>query len=154
MNLIITVLLLILVESCKKDNKKVEAEFFASSITKTHIKDSVKWIVILPGLGCTGCIQEAELFMQENVGNKEILFVLTKIESLKILQKKINITIKEHSNIYIDRERIFDIPTYNTIYPCIVQLEGGKIKTHEFQSPKNSTAFRNLKKQLLLAQSM
>lgn len=103
-----------------------------------------QWIVILPGLGCHGCIQEAEAFMREYIGNTEILFVLTKISSLKILQQKTGIKIEKQTNIYIDREDNFSLPSNNSIYPCIIHLKDGKIVEYEFQSPGNGAAFRKL----------
>jgi len=75
----------------------------------------------------------------------QIIFVLIKISLLKILQQKINIDIKEHPNIYVDRDNVFNISADNTIYPCIIQLQNGKIMAHEFQSPKNGLAFQKLK---------
>ncbi|MFS4456928.1 hypothetical protein ACKWB9_12475 [Maribacter sp. 2304DJ31-5] len=136
---------ILLIGSCKQKDKEIEANHISDSIEKIKISPNYKWLVILPGLGCHGCIQEGEAFMQEYVDNKDILFVLTKIESLKILQKKININIKEHNNIYIDRGRLFDLPTDNAIYPCIVELNEGKLRSHGFQSPVSSDAFEKLK---------
>ncbi|MDO9615856.1 MAG: hypothetical protein Q7J86_15200 [Bacteroidota bacterium] len=37
---------------------------------------------------------------------------------------------------------------YNSIYPCMIQMENGEMTEHEFQSPKNE-AFWKLKKLLL-----
>ncbi len=73
------------------------------------ITDNYQWIVILPGTGCHGCIQDGEFFMKKNIGNNKVLFILTKISSLKILQQKLGLQIKDHSNIYIDKENIFDM---------------------------------------------
>lgn len=137
--------LLIVNTSCKKSDKEIEVENLVTAIKESKIKGDFKWIVLLPGLGCNGCIQEGEAFMRDNI-HFDILFVLTKISSLKILQQKTGIKLKEHSNIYIDKENIFDLPTENSIYPCIIQLENGKIIDHEFQSPRNGAAFRKLKK--------
>ena len=138
--------------SCKKEDKGIEAIFLATSIENLTIDSPIKWIVILPELGCRGCIQEGEDFMQKYIDNKGILFILTKIESLKILQKKIDIKLKGRSNVYIDKNSMFNIPTNNNVYPCIVQMEKGKIKSYEFQSPKNREAFDKLKKRILIAQ--
>lgn len=141
---------LLVLSSCKQNDKDVELTYIATSITKIKVAPSYKWLVILPGLGCHGCIQEGEAFMQEHIENKDILFVITKIESLKILQKKIEVNIKEHNNIYIDRDRLFDLPTSNTIYPCIVEMNNGRVKSHGFQSPNNSAAFEKLKSQITI----
>ncbi len=135
---------------CKKQNNEIEADFLSTSINNLNIESKIKWIVVLPGLGCHGCIDQGEAFMQEYIKYEGILFILTKIESLKILQQKINVNIKDYSNIYIDKERSFEIPTENTIYPCIIKLEKGKFIKHEFQSPANGEAFNKLKRKIIL----
>lgn len=61
------------------------------------------------------------------------------------MQQKIGIKIGEHPNAYPDREDVFNIPSENSIYPCIIHLKNGKITDHEFQSPKNGYAFNKLK---------
>lgn len=145
-NILPLFLAIIFMVGCKKSEKETESERILNAIEKTNIAtNTYKWIVILPGLGCGGCIQEGELFMKEYINNKEILFVLTKIESLKILRKKIGVKINDHSNIFIDKEAIFSLATDNGIYPCIVKLKDGNIESHEFQSPKNTSAFEKLK---------
>ncbi|WPO77897.1 hypothetical protein [Flavobacterium sp. KACC 22761] len=135
--------------SCKKSDAEIEAEYLKNSIEKLKLDQNVKWIVILPGLGCHGCIQEGEVFMQNYIDNKNIVFVLTKIESLKILQKKTGVNLKEHSNIYIDRNAEFNVPTDNSIYPCIVEIKEGELESVGFQSPKNGVAFDKLKQHIL-----
>jgi len=137
--------------SCKKSVNEIEKKHLMTAIDLAKVSHNIHWIVILPGLGCNGCIQEAEVFMRDHIKNTEILFVLTKISSLKILQQKIGVQIREYPNVYIDMKNEFDIPTDNSIYPCIVQLEDGKMVKHEFQSPQNGDAFRKLKN-LVLAQ--
>lgn len=131
--------------SFKKSEKEIEHECLTEAIQKVEGCDSIKWIVILPGLGCNGCIQEGEAFMKENIENREIFFVLTNISSLKILEQKINLKTKEYQNIFIDRENWFNIPTDNSIYPCIIRIKDKKLVNYEFQCPKNGQAFRKLK---------
>ena len=144
--ILITIVIVVSFVCCKKSEKELEKESLEIIIETVPVNDFTKWIIILPGMGCHGCIQEGEAFMKDNVNNKDILFVLTKTESLKILQNKLEIKLKEHTNIYIDSKESF-----NFIYPCIVHLENGKIKSHEFQSPGNN-AFEKLKNRLLLAE--
>ncbi|MCO5238135.1 MAG: hypothetical protein M9933_17900, partial [Chitinophagaceae bacterium] len=74
--------------------------------------------------------------------------VLTKVQSLKILQQKIKNSIWGRKNVYIDKDGYFDIPTNNSIYPIIVQIKGGKAVAHQFQSPSNGQAFEWLKAQV------
>lgn len=135
--------------SCKKENKEIEHDYLETAIDKLNVNNDIKWMVILPGLGCPGCIQEGETFVKENIKNKSILFVLTKIESFKILQNKLEVKFNEHPNVYIDKKEEIVLPTGNRIYPCIVKLNKGKVVTHEFQSPNNGAAFHKLKRKII-----
>jgi len=130
---------------CKeKTAKEKEAEYLNNVVSKIGSAGQYKWVVILPGLGCHGCIQEGEAFMQKNIGNKNIYFVLTKVESLKILQNKINVKVQDHTNIFLDKDNAIRIPSDNNIYPCIIQMNGENLKDYQFQAPYNSQAFAKL----------
>ena len=133
--------------SCLQNTKSKEKEYLNKAIKEASIGGNYQWMVILPGLGCHGCIQEAEFFMKEYITDNRILFVLTKVSSLKILQQKTEVRINEHSNILIDKNNLFVIPTNNRIYPCVAQLKNGIVIAHNFQSPRNS-AFYQLEQQL------
>jgi hypothetical protein len=130
--------------SCQKSPEKIEQEYLAKAMEQSGVNHSYQWVVVLPGMGCHGCIQEGEFFMKKFIDNKEILFVLTKLSSLKILQQKLGFTIADHSNVYIDKNNTFDLPTDNRMYPCIVQLKDGKVVKHTFQSPQTN-AFAQLR---------
>ena len=79
--------------SCKKSEKEIETEHLSKAIEQAWVDSDYRWIVVLPGMGCHGCIQEGEAFMRENIENKNILFVLTNTSSLKILQLKTGVKI-------------------------------------------------------------
>ena len=134
------------ISSCREKQSKIEQNFLSAAISDLNNKNSYEWIVILPGLGCTGCIEEAELFMGEYLDINEILFVLTKTESLKILQRKINRRLKNYSNIHYDKQSELVVPTNNSIYPCILELKNNKIVSIEFSTPDNPLAFERLKR--------
>lgn len=142
LNLIIACLFL---QSCTKSDAEIEKQEIQSFVSdnSNQIK-GYDYVVVLPGLGCHGCIQEAEVFMQNYINNQHILFVLTKIESLKILQQKIGIKLSEHKNILLDQDQNFNISTANCIYPCIARVHNEVVESYGFQSPANSEAFSNL----------
>lgn len=146
-NFTIILFLLILI-ACSKTQEQIEYDFLYQKVIDFKSKENKKYIVVLPGLGCKGCIQEGEEFMRNNISNKKVLFVLSKVESLKLLQQKIGINISGLDNIYVDRDNYFDIPTDNTIYPLIIELEDSKMIHYEFQSPKNGMAFSKFSEKL------
>ena len=134
--------------SCKQTEVNKEDTVIEDGIKEIKLKPGYNWLVIMPGLGCRGCIQEAEAFMRDYIDKPNILFVLTKVQSMKILEQKIGKDLHNRQNVYIDKQGFFDIPTNNTIYPCIVQLDKGKALQHQFQSPANGKAFQLLKTQI------
>jgi hypothetical protein len=138
-------LCLFLLLSCKKTDKERETQSISDGMEQLKLNERTNWLVILPGMGCTGCIQEGEAFVKENITNPRIFFVVTKLQSLKILQQKIGRKIEGLPNVFIDTKNSFTVPTSNGIYPCIVHLKNGKIMDHEFQSPRNGQAFEQLK---------
>ena len=138
---------MILLTCCQQNLEKREKDVFIKAIEQLKIDGKYQWIVVLPGLGCHGCIQEGEYFMQNNIEDQRILFVLTKVSSLKILQQKTEVRIDEHANIYVDREDLFNIPTNNAIYPCVIQMKKRKFISHSFQNSANK-AIRKLREQL------
>jgi hypothetical protein len=141
----------VIVSSCHKSPEKIERDFLNRAIGRIDANHEYQWIVILPGLGGHDCIQEAEVFMQQHITDRQILFVLTKISSLTILQQKTEVRIDEHPNIYVDRENRFDIPTGNRVYPCVVYMNDGKMDDYFFQCPGNN-AFRIMENVIALQQ--
>jgi len=133
---IICVILVIII-GCQQNQGKREIAAYNEAIEQIKVDSRYQWIVVLPGLGCNGCIQEAEVFMKNHIDDERILYVLTKISSLKILQQKTGIRIEEHTNIFVDRGNLFDIPTNNAIYPCVIQIRNGIIFMYAHQKPSN-----------------
>lgn len=148
MKQLIILILLMTIASCKQTDAGKEDLVIEDGIKEIKLRPEYDWLVIMPGLGCRGCIQEAEAFMRDYIEKPHILFVLTKVQSLKILEQKIGKDLHNRGNVYIDKQGYFDIPTNNTIYPCIVQLNKGKAVQHQFQSPANGKAFQLLKTQV------
>ncbi|RVT97201.1 hypothetical protein EOD41_19540 [Mucilaginibacter limnophilus] len=132
----------------KKEPKDIEADYLVEYVKELHLQNNVKLVLILPGLGCHGCIEEGELFMKDMANNKNINFVLTKVESLKILQGKTGVNVKDHNNIIVDTDDRINVPTDNQIYPCVIHVKNGQFVSHEFQSPDNFMALANIKKQI------
>ena len=116
---------LFLFASCEDKIEKKEKIFLSNAIERLSVNQQYEWVILLPGIGCHGCIQEAEFFMKKHISNEKILFVLTNI----------------------DRNNQFKLPTDHSIYPCVIQVNKGKLQQYAFQSPK-TPALYNLEKLL------
>lgn len=142
-NKLIRILLILfvscLMQACYGDNNG-EKDFFITTISNQRLDlTQYKYIVIIPGIGCHGCIQESEYFLKQNINNQDILFIISNPQSLKILQNKIKVKLNDYENVIIDRKSTYQLPTNNSIYPCVLYLDehNHTIKTIDFQSPKN-----------------
>ena len=133
--------------SCNSERQK-EIDFIDNVLSEHADLSNYNWLVIIPGVGCNGCIQEGEYFLKKHVSDKTIGFVLTNISSLKILQQKTGIKLKEHENIYADTDNAFIVETHNSVYPCVVEIKDHHIVSLEFQSPQ-TPALRNLEETLM-----
>lgn len=142
------IFLILITQSCEKSAKGIEADYIESKVKTYGPKSDKRWMIILPGLGCKGCIQEGEIFLKQHISNDSILFVLTKVESIKLLRQKIGVDVKNHSNVLIDKSNSFELPSKNSIYPLIIELKDRKVNSYQFQSPENSDAFSRLEEKI------
>lgn len=131
---------ILLFGSCKTEDYNSE-KYISNEVSKLlSLKNNCyKNIIILPSTGCSGCITVAEDFFSNNYSNKEYLFVLTNIRSLKLLKNKTGIEVKNKENIYIDKKNIFS--NYeNPIYPVVIlnNCKKNKIENIYFQKPGNN----------------
>lgn len=114
-------LLVFSVSSCSV-NEKQYAEKVLYNLHKDNIDMKLyTHIVIIPNVGCGGCISEAEHFFQENK-EENILFVFTKVRSLKELRlqhgeklERKNVLIDKHQRYASEKEEI-------NIYPIIIDI--------------------------------
>ncbi|HTO14529.1 MAG TPA: hypothetical protein VLZ83_02110 [Edaphocola sp.] len=141
-NLRIIVLFLILLSSCSTENKKNE-EYLSKRITAIMptLNKCYSHIIIIPGSGCSGCITVAEDFLKDNYKNPECLFILTSINSLKIINHKIGINVSQLPNVILDYDNVYS--RYNMpIYPIVINYncKERKVKNIVYQKP-GSNAF-------------
>ncbi len=97
-------------------------------------------IFIIPGSGCLGCILYAQELVVENIKNsdKEITFILTRVDDFKIMKRHLGITDKSKArNIIYDKQNRLGQLGYRSIYPLIVTLCHGKIVKIEFLTPES-----------------
>lgn len=104
-------------------------------------------VVVIPNQGCTGCISEAESYVMANHQKApNISYVFTRIQSHKLLKRKLGDSILNRTNVILDEKNYITYPDEEKeIYPMIIYLKKGSIKKVEYQSP-TSPGFANLLK--------
>ena len=86
-------------------------------------------IIVIPEVGCTGCIATVEQYFIENVNNTRYKFIFTNFLSRKALKYRLggdeNL---KRQNVFIDEYDLIFNPEYeDKIYPHILTVKNGKI---------------------------
>lgn len=143
----------ILLFSCKgKDKSTKEVEDFYSC-NNIHFDKGLKVCVILPEVGCGGCIASGISFFQENKdyflrNQNENRIIFTAIHSKKMLYRALGVNTLNEYNCLLDETNKFLVKGNNSIYPLILHLENGYIVKAEYQSPYSTDLFSELKSKL------
>lgn len=81
--------------------------------------------VIIPGTGCAGCITHAEMLLHENIElSDRVCFVLTNIESLKMLRNKLGNDVLDRVNVVLDKDDHFFEGELISTFPKVLILDG------------------------------
>lgn len=120
--------------SCEsKDQSKV---FYEQKLNQIENLSSFQYVIILPSLGCQGCISGVEEYLKNNIERTNVLFILTSLESLKLLQNKIGFDLKNRVNVLIDLDNDFLLTSDSSIYPIVLSMQNSKIETLHYISPE------------------
>ena len=100
-------------------------------------KGTFTHIVVIPNVGCGGCISESEAFLKRNT-NDSIFFVFTNISSLKALRLRMGDKLQQR-NVYVDENNdfLFNDERIDS-YPIVLQVNNPKKVEWDFLEPGNS----------------
>ena len=120
----------------------------SSTSDKPAVRELEKWLenhpnnyshcLIIPGAGCEGCILETEYFVKKYSGRSDILFIFTRVETVKLLKYKLGEETFINGNVLIDTENRFEVieKDINNIYPVVCRLKNNKVEDLHYVSPK------------------
>ncbi len=116
-----------------------ELRYYQKALNQNLINtDSTQILVIIPSIGCLGCISGVESYLKYHAKEEQdIKFILTNIQSIKTLRLRIGEAINS-KNIYLDRENIWYNPkNENSIYPILLRIASNQVIAIEYISPEN-----------------
>jgi hypothetical protein len=116
-------------------NKKPQNSITENFPELTNIPIQSK-IFVIPGSGCSGCINEIETVATSNVNRDSIYFIFTKIKSLKLFKSKFKGLI-DARNVIIDSANKYSYPDKSfEIYPVFYQKGEQSVKLVEYMKPE------------------
>ena len=109
--------------------------------------------VILPEVGCAGCIASGVSFFLENKAffansQKKNLIVFTSVNSQKMLLRTLELDSLQDFYCHLDLKNDYSVDGDNSIYPLVLYLKNGKIVKAEFQSPYSGDVIEQLERKL------
>lgn len=113
--------------------KENESSYFKEikNLIENELGDGLKeydMVYIIPGSGCTGCINSAEKYFFGNVKNERKKFIFTYNFSTKNLVLKLKKENIEQKNVLIDEKNIFYLDQHKeNIYPIAIEIVDGKV---------------------------
>lgn len=127
------VVILLFCISCQSETNRFQE--YIQKNTHLEITSNIKYIVIIPSAGCGGYISYMEEFYRNNKELQSVIYIFTNFISKKMLSLKIGSNFS--TNTYLDEKNIVMdyYPRDKQIYPCILELSNGKIKSVHYQSP-------------------
>lgn len=111
----------------------VKERNFSEFLSK-HSKNRTDFerILVVPSVGCTGCISEAETFFKENYDKEEYLYIFTSIGDLKLLKIKLSDSLLNRTNVLLDYDNTLTNIGFTSIYPSEAKIKGNNIHLEPF----------------------
>lgn len=150
---LLLLLLCIITISCKEKDKTT------NDVTKFYQEKGIffdkelEYCVILPEVGCSGCIASGVDFFLKNKDfflktQKKNFIVFTAVNSKKQLFRTLKLSSLADFNCCLDLKNDYLVRGNNSIYPLILHLKNGKIINAQYQSPYSENIMGQLEKEL------
>ena len=132
------------------DNVTEEVKTFYES-KGVVFDENLETCLVLPEVGCGGCIDGAVYFLNENKKHYKInqsrnMFVLTAVTSPKMALRTLNETSLDQYYCVWDSTNHYLVKGDNSIYPLVLYLNKGRIVKARYQSPFTEDVFGTLEK--------
>ena len=136
---------LITVLSCDTEQKLLT--IFEEVIPEIDINENLTFVVI-PDVGCNGCIYRAELFLEKHKNSDNIYFIYSGITSLKDLKFSLGDKLNAN-NVIIDELNLIALNEGVFNYPMIYHYEKETLKFQKEINPTNVTGFEDFEEEFL-----
>lgn len=109
--------IILLISNCKRNEEHRYKTYGLENFKAIKDKKECK-IYVIPNSGCSSCISSAESYAVENSNSDSIIFVFTRITSLKLFKNRFKESFYKKANIVLDTTNLFVFPNPDEeIYP-------------------------------------
>ncbi len=137
----------LLMSACTSNDESFEDRFIEgiSQVDRMDLLEK-QYVVVMPRIGCMGCISSVEQFMMDSAipYSEKVGFLLTDIISLKTAVMRFGEDVVYGENVYLDQENSFDFGENLSLYPAILKIDNKRVVNIEYVSPENPIAIDKL----------
>jgi hypothetical protein len=130
-----------------QDVYNVEIETLEKKIHQTfkNIIENKSYLIIIPQSGCPGCIDRALKFVKDDISENPIfLVVLTNVSDKKYFYFLAGAKLLDNKNVQFDQNNEIGELSHTTIYPKIIFLKKGKIKSIVEVTPNDKNIWQKI----------
>ena len=104
-------------------------KFYSNTLMKDYPNaNGYKYYIVIPHMGCPGCISQAEEFLLQNQNSGDFFIIITNFSSKKSLRLKYGNVLFSCNNILIDStNKYFAFDHERNVYPMSIKLENNRI---------------------------
>lgn len=127
-NGIIDLVILLSLWGCTTPYERALAKCIEDNLSSSGLKN-YEMIIIMPSIGCGGCISAAEDYFKNNADDVNLLFIFTHIVSPKNLRIRLGGTrVLMKNNVILDNDDLYYLSDFEErIYPYSVKLKDGHV---------------------------
>lgn len=125
----------------EKNSQKVVERYFSEN--RTLLSNDVKHYVIIPILGCGGCLDKTIKFIESreesfSANQKANCIVFTHFPSQKELKRHVGNLNLEDLNVILDQTDAYFVDFEDNEYPIVLNVENGSAISADIYSPYNN----------------
>lgn len=113
--------------SCKQhknyDGKLKSNEFISFLSDKNYNYQKFTKIIVIPGVGCGGCISDAQAEFNKNYKDAKTLYIFTAIADLKIFKNSLAVDALTYKNVILDVDDALPTMGFKSIYPSTIKIK-------------------------------
>lgn len=118
--------------SCHQTLNNQTSDNISSWLDKTN-KLNNDSLVIIPNVGCGGCITNAQFYFRDNQNNKSITYIFTKIDDPRMFRQVVPKELWHNDNIVIDTADYLISLGIESIYPLLIIKNEREFKQEIFE---------------------
>jgi hypothetical protein len=118
-----------LLTGCSSENSKRNVELkknLSKVLTADELNDA-QYCIVVPSAGCTGCIEDASLYLKQKIDSiKDVQVIFTGVHDKKLLFLNLGSDFFDRNNVHLDTGKVFQNFEVKSNYPQVIFMKSGE----------------------------